>query len=120
MTEQKTSTIAELNDRFRQSIGAMVRPEDEVPGRIVATSGIASLKYEVQIEILFAVRDFADFTGDNDPHGEHDFGAITIGRERIFWKIDYYEDNALQFGAEDPSNPERSFRVLTIMPASEY
>jgi hypothetical protein len=27
---------------------------------------------------------------DNDPHGEHDFGAFEHEGQRIFWKIDYY------------------------------
>lgn len=40
--------------------------------------------------------------------------------EKIFWKIDYYADKSCTEGAEDPSDAARSFRVLTIMLASEY
>jgi hypothetical protein len=29
----------------------------------------------------------ASITDDNDPHGEHDFGAFDHAGERIFWKI---------------------------------
>jgi len=32
------------------------------------------------------VRAFDAFTNDNDPHGEHDFGAIDEGGVRCFWK----------------------------------
>ena len=57
----------------------------------------------------------------NDPYGEHDFGAIsTPGDESVFWKIDYYADDRVEYGADDPGDPSRSFRVLTIMLATEY
>jgi len=46
---------------------------------------------------------FDSFTPDNDPYGEHDFGTIDWQEEKIFWKIDYY-DQALTF-AEDPLSP---------------
>ena len=62
---------------------------------------------------------FDSFTEDNDPHGEHDFGAFDFKDERIFWKIDYY-DAACEYGCEDPADPSKTTRVLTIMLASEY
>lgn len=68
------------------------------------------------------MRRFDAFTEDNDPHGEHDFGAFGIEGipEKIFWKIDYYADACGTFGSEDPADPARCFRVLTIMLASDY
>jgi len=36
----------------------------------------------------FKVESFDSFTEDNDPHGEHDFGAFEHEAQRIFWKID--------------------------------
>jgi Protein of unknown function (DUF3768) len=39
--------------------------------------------------------------------------------ERIFWKIDYYDEN-LEHGSEDPSDLFKTTRVLTIMLAGEY
>ena len=62
---------------------------------------------------------FNTSTEDNDPHGEHDFGAFEHNSERIFWKIDYY-DRTLSRGSDDPSDPVHTVRVLTIMLASEY
>src|SRR5258708_31094655 len=44
----------------------------------------------------------------------------SIVGERIFWKIDYYADEAMEFGADEPADPNRSFRVMTIMLAAEY
>ena len=38
-----------------------------------------------------AVASFAAFTEDNDPYGEHDFGAFHLSGDKLFWKIDTYE-----------------------------
>ena len=60
-----------------------------------------------------------DFTEDNDPHGEHDFGSFEMAGEKFFWKIDYF-DLDLKFHSPDAANPDLTHRVLTIMLASEY
>src|SRR5258708_7485403 len=62
---------------------------------------------------------FSDFTADNDPHGEHDFGSFTLVGRKFFWKIEYY-DKQCEFGPEDPADPEKTTRVLTVMLAEEY
>ena len=36
------------------------------------------------------MQSFSNFTKDNDPHREHDFGDFPIKGEAYFWKIDYY------------------------------
>jgi hypothetical protein len=54
-----------------------------------------------------------------NPHHEHDFGVFEEGGHKIFFKLDYY-DAAMGFGSEDPANPSKTIRVITIMPASEY
>jgi len=59
------------------------------------------------------------FTKDNDPHGEHDFGAIDLEGERYFFKLDYYTPD-LSASSDDPADPEKTARVLTIMRADEY
>jgi hypothetical protein len=65
------------------------------------------------------VETFDVFTHDNDPYGEHDFGAFEHNGQRIFWKIDYY-DLTMTIGSEDPSDPKHTVRVLTVMLASDY
>ena len=58
-------TICDLNDRFRRSFTG---------GRICMTHGVANLPDPIRMEALAAVREFDDFTEDNDPYDEHDFG----------------------------------------------
>jgi Protein of unknown function (DUF3768) len=38
---------------------------------------------------------------------------------KIFWKIDYYSDAEMEYGAEDPAS-ESTYRVLTVMFAEDY
>ncbi len=90
-----------------------------VAGRVVQTQGIAALPSDVQSAIREKVELFDSFTEDNDPHGEHDFGAFDFKGERIFWKIDYY-DSACEYGSANPAEPAQTTRVLTIMLADEY
>ena len=57
----------------------------------------------------------------NDPHGERDFGAIEFQGHKIFWKIDVYAiDGTFAWGSETPWDPLQSFRVVTIMLASDW
>jgi hypothetical protein len=107
----RTKRIAELNDLFRKAMG--------VGGRVFQTPGITALPPIDQAAIREKVETFDVFTRNNDPHGEHDFGAFEHDGERIFWKIDYYATD-MEHGSEDPSDPTQTVRVLTIMLADEY
>lgn len=66
-----------------------------------------------------AVASFDDWSSDNDPHGEHDFGAFSLFGERLFFKMDYYHPERDML-APDPGNIELCRRVLTMLLASEY
>jgi hypothetical protein len=107
----RTQEIARLNDELRTTF---------ITGRVSMTDGVASQPEEVRLVILTMVREFSEFTPDNDPLGEHDFGSFDHPvAGRIFWKIDYY-DRTLTAGSEDPADKTKTVRVLTIMLASEY
>jgi len=110
MPTATTSRIRELNDALRTSFAG---------GRVVLTAGVNGLPDDVKERAIGAVRTFAAFTPDNDPHGEHDFGAFEVDDRRFFWKIDYY-DPTLAGGSDDPSDAATTARVLTIMLAEEY
>ena len=83
------------------------------------TEGVQNLSEDLRFEILQQVRSFDDFTPDNDPYGEHDFGAFNMQGHRVYWKFDYYDRNT-QLGSPDSSDPEQTNRVLTILLAEEY
>ena len=76
-----------------------------------------SLDEVVISDIFVAVQEFSNFTEDNDPHGEHDFGSFTVAGNKVFWKIDYYDQQLS--GWCDPLSPDCN-RVLTVMLAEEY
>ena len=83
------------------------------------THGVSNFNLETIGRIAEAVKNFDDFSEDNDPHGEHDFGSFKIDGHKLFWKIDYYALDMMH-GSEDPANPEVTSRVMTIMLAEEY
>lgn len=107
---ERSKRIRELNDTFRAGRG---------PGRVALTQGVLALPRGELVQLMQRIQSFTDFSPDNDPHGEHDFGAMEHCGQRIFWKIDYY-DRALQFGSPDPSVADVTTRVMTVMLASEY
>ena len=88
-------------------------------GRVYVTAGIAALPMRDQVLIMWRVRDFSDFTPDNDPWGEHDFGSFDYDGNTIFWKIDYY-DRDLKSHSTDRADESVTTRVLTVMLAEEY
>ena len=114
-TNTRRDRIRELNDNARRLL---------TDGRVYLTRGVAALPIEDQAIIFSRVCSFDDFTPENDPYGEHDFGAFDHNGTRIFWKIDYYDRESFgtgrDTGSEDPSDPAQTVRVLTIMLASEY
>ena len=105
-----TDRIRVLNDNFRSTF---------VGGHVLLTRSVAELPLDVQARLVLAVQSFSNFTKDNDPHGEHDFGTIELDGDTYFFKLDYYNSN-LTGGSEDPADPEQTARVLTIMRADEY
>jgi len=109
-TETTIARIRALNDAVRWC---------PFNGDVYLTRGVAALHPNEQAAILDRVRTFDDFTEDNDPHGEHDFGSFERNGQTIFWKIDYY-DLLLDNGSRDPSDPALTRRVLTVMFAEEY
>ncbi len=112
MSNDKQTRIRDLNDAFRQTGNG---------GTILMTQGVLAIamKPDKSIAILQAVRIYDDFSPDNDPYGEHDFGAFELGGDTFFWKIDYYAADMIH-GSPDASDPDVTTRVMTIMLRSEY
>jgi hypothetical protein len=104
----RAAKIAAINDQFRRTLRG---------GELVVTEAVNRLPDRRQIFNL--VREFDDFSEDNDPYGEHDFGSVKHRGKRYFWKIDYY-DLDMKLRSREPANPIVTNRVLTIMRADEY
>lgn len=110
MSNDKTTRIRALNDLLRKTSQG---------GQILMTHGVSNFNHETIGRIAEAVKTYDDFNEDNDPYSEHDFGSFEIDGNKLFWKIDYY-DQDMMHGSEDASNPEVTARVLTVMLAEEY
>lgn len=110
MSAEKRERIRALNDQLRRR---------HLGGRIFITKGVMAAGPEGVAEVLRTIGLANEFNESNDPYGEHDFGAVTVSGQRIFWKIDYY-DQLLKSHAVDPSDVNNCVRVLTVMLAEEY
>ena len=102
----RAEQIAKLNDEFRQA-----GPTHDW----LMTQGAAALPDT--IGLVQAIMTFDNFTEDNDPYKERDFCNFLWADNKVYAKIDYY-DQALQMGL-DPLDPDCR-RVMTILLASEY
>ena len=100
-----------LNDNFRSTF---------VGGQVVMTAGVNALPIDTKARVLLAVQSFSNFTKDNDPHGEHDFGSIEIEGETYFFKVDYYALDMTVRLRKPSGSRAVTTRVLTIMRADEY
>lgn len=106
----KNRMIKIINDHFRRTMQG---------GKIVLTRGIRALPKEDILNIMEKVSTFDDFNEGNDTYGEHDYASFDYKGKKIIWKIDYY-DKAYEYASEDPSDVNKTNRVLTIMLAEEY
>jgi len=108
MTDEVTGHIRALNDLARQTFTGC---------RVMITPGIQAL--EDTGAVLRKVQLFDQFTADNDPYGEHDFGSFRHNGGTVFWKFDYF-DLDLQMHSPDASDPAVTARILNVMLADEY
>ena len=115
-SQSSIEQIRALNYAFRTQpfIGAALASDE-----LVITRGVADHGNDFADRAVTAVRRFSNFTEDNDPYGEHDFGSFDLDAVKLFWKIDYY-DRKLEYGSPDPADPAVTRRVLTILLAEEY
>ena len=113
------SVIAAQNDAFRKLVCLGVPPEQPIQGRMHVTRSLMEAGDGFMAEAVRATGTFDTFEPENDPEGWHDFGAVEIRGETVFWKIDLY-DQDYSMGSSDPANVSVTRRVLTILHASEY
>ena len=102
---EQIDAIRRLNDAARSNPGT---------GSIAnVTIGFQSLSDADRVAALAEITRFSKFDEDNDPYGEHDFGAVyrlatgawTQERpsdskaisETVFWKVDLYDPGLVKF-----------------------
>lgn len=111
MGKQATAQrISKLNDQLRKT---------GLGGQLVITIGVQALGSNAIAGLLREIAAYNDFSEDNDPLGEHDFGIIEGTNGRFLWKIDYY-DTDLRFLSPNPADPAITRRVMTVMRSEEY
>ena len=122
----RTAEIAALNDAartgalatsktvFTRALADILAGEDPDPGTR-------------QLNLMMGQRSLRQLINEtpidpgNDPHGERDFGVVEFEGHKIFWKVDVYaNDGTLSWGSETPWDAQLSFRIVTIMLASDW
>jgi hypothetical protein len=122
-TDQKTNESSDLNgntpkaDRIR-AINDQCRATF-LGCAVVVTAAFEALPADLKAKALRAVRTFQEFDEANDPYHEHDCACLTVDGQVFMFKFDYYAPD-LRHGSDDPSDVEKTRRVLTIMLASDY
>ena len=113
----RTATIRTLNDEFRRAGPALGR--NKFDGLWLFSHGVQAQGICFLWRALTDVQRFDAFNANNDPHGEHDFGAFELDGQEVFWKIDYLE-RGTAFGAANPADNASTCRIITVMLAEEY
>lgn len=106
----RAEAIARFNDQLRKT---------GTDGTVMISQGVRAITGFDTATLAAALANYDEFDPDNDPHGERDFGCLTLWGHDLLWKVDYY-DHELKFGSDDPADPEVTHRVLTVLLASEW
>jgi len=106
--------LAHINDTIRMNLckfrcNAHV---EGVYGQLMFTRNVIDILGDKITVLLQAVGSFNEFTEDNNPHHENDFGKIDLFGNTWFWKFDYYDKDLQYFG--------HHAHVLTVMLAEDY
>lgn len=121
--DQQAEAIAEQNDLFRRAlidpVAAIEMQSKGIQGQVLVTPGVSGEGPAFQSAALAAVATDMHFAEGNDPYGDHTFGTVMVGDQKLFWKIDLY-DTEFKYGSDRPFDAKVTRRVLTIMCPSEY
>ena len=106
----RAEAIARLNDQLRKT---------GTGGTVMITQNVKRITGFDAAALAAALANYEDFDPSGDPHGERDFGCLTLRGYDLLWKVDYY-DRDLKFGSDDPADPDTTHRVLTVMLATDW
>lgn len=110
MTDQ-LSRIAALNDRVRQGLDPRARVVITAACVAALSEDGPSAMLQTQAALLMAI-DRCEFAPDE--RDERRRGEVMFRGRPIRFAIDYY-DRSLEWGSEDPADPDVTTRVMTIM-----
>lgn len=127
ITAEQTARVAALNDaaRARTSKNSRIVFTQGVRAHIAAIKPMRAISPDImpllmQLALLRQLRN-ATVDPDNDPYLEHDFGVIEFHGEKLFWKVDAYaNDGQFSYASEAPWDENQTYRIVTLMLASEY
>ena len=108
--EERLQLVREQNDYLRRWYGG---------GRVQLSAGVLALNGNIIRAAQRRMKAYDEFDEGNDPFLEHDFGSFELSQRRFIWKISYYAPD-LEHGSEDPADPDKTTRVLTLLLAEEY
>ena len=110
--EQRSAkeATALLNDRFRQG--------DRSLGEYKLSRQVLALPKHKQKQLFKELHEFSDFNYENDPHDERKQGTLILENVVYIWKIDYL-DISMTMLSEDPSDPNQTTRILSIIRKDE-
>lgn len=113
--------VAAQNDAFRKgACGLGPRPARDA-GIVVCTHALSARDPAFLAKARRAIGEIDTFDPENDPDGFHDFGAVCVDGQKVWFKLDLYERGSeFRFGAETPDDPARTVRVMTLMLPSDW
>lgn len=113
----RAEQIARLNDRVRLGLDrhARIVITRNCLEQLAEAPGAPEVSFVLQAKLMAAFRDCT--FGEDSP--ERDFAAITFLGLKVWAKIDYYAPG-LEFGSDDPADPAKTVRVMTILLPEDY
>lgn len=101
----RRARIIELNDQLRTTFKG---------GRVQITPGVFQLDDRLRGRALSALARYSKF----DPDGEHDCGTFIFAGFAFEWRIEYRSVDGKGISS-DPTDPTKTFRVLTLYAADD-
>lgn len=102
MTVITPSSVGRRNDEIRQQ--GLFGPGQE--NALMITPGVSALGQVALDQLVVKLIQYDDWDVANDPHGDRDFGTLTLGDAQVFFKIDRHE-----------TDPDA--RIITLLLPSE-
>lgn len=144
--DEKTTVIRNANDQLRRFLGASAKADENNVAAVTVEANLMPSGFRVILagtlgerlrgmedvtaslsiirELYKRLADYDNFVPDNDPHGEHDYGCFDFTFEgedkQIMWKFEYFANGDLAHGAENPSDLQNSYYVLSIFFSEDY